>query len=372
MRRRLDLLPEPPPRPLPAVVGGGIAETIGGGGGGGGGGATSSSSSKGNLTPSLLIIGFILIAVLLFSIILHLLLRYLNGYCCSSSSSPEDHDMASDHAHHSHRISSRRVSPEYQSLIDSLPLFSFDSVTGLKTSSAVDCAVCLSKFEPHDSLRLLPLCCHAFHAHCIDTWLASSHTCPLCRSTIHVDESDEMAKLSSSSAAGNSFRLEIGSFSRQRVAADSSGLPSTRRSYSMGSFEYVVEENSEVVVEPMHRRGVSDYNLGRKEKDGEDSPAPNVPDPQPQGAQVAADVAGGGRSWLKDYVDRLASSASSSFSSRTLSFRFSGRTFTGSSRRSDGAAAAAVTGAGETGNWDLEGNWISEEMGSFFRWLSGI
>ncbi|XP_043710229.1 E3 ubiquitin-protein ligase ATL4-like [Telopea speciosissima] len=362
--RRLDLLLQPPPRPLPAAIGGGIAETAGGGTAS----SSSSSISKGNLMPSLLIIAFILIAVLLFSIILHLLLRYLSSYCCRSSSY-RDHDLASDHSHHSHRISSRRVTPEYQSLIDSLPLFSFDSVTGLKNSSAADCAVCLSKFEPHDRLRLLPLCCHAFHARCIDTWLASNQTCPLCRSTIHVDESDELAKLASSSAAGDSFRVEIGSFSQQRTAVDSSGVPSTRRSYSMGSFDYVVEENSEVVVEHMHRRGVSDYNIGRKDKDGDEAPAPNVPVPEPPGSQVAAEIAGGGRSWLKDYVDRLASSSSSSsFSSHTVSFRFSGGTFTGSSHRSDGV----VAGAGVPGSWDLEGNWISEELGSFFRWLSGV
>lgn len=44
-----------------------------------------------------------------------------------------------------------------------------------------DCAVCLCEFEAEDKLRLLPKCSHAFHVECIDTWLLSHSTCPLCR-----------------------------------------------------------------------------------------------------------------------------------------------------------------------------------------------
>lgn len=47
-----------------------------------------------------------------------------------------------------------------------------------------DCAVCLSEFREDESLRLLPKCSHAFHLHCIDTWLRSHSNCPLCRATI--------------------------------------------------------------------------------------------------------------------------------------------------------------------------------------------
>ncbi|KAG6582503.1 RING-H2 finger protein ATL51, partial [Cucurbita argyrosperma subsp. argyrosperma] len=47
-----------------------------------------------------------------------------------------------------------------------------------------DCSVCLSEFQENESLRLLPKCSHAFHLPCIDTWLKSHSTCPLCRSNI--------------------------------------------------------------------------------------------------------------------------------------------------------------------------------------------
>ncbi|WCJ27713.1 RING/U-box superfamily protein [Euphorbia peplus] len=47
-----------------------------------------------------------------------------------------------------------------------------------------DCSVCLAEFQENESLRLLPKCNHSFHLSCIDTWLKSNATCPLCRANI--------------------------------------------------------------------------------------------------------------------------------------------------------------------------------------------
>lgn len=46
------------------------------------------------------------------------------------------------------------------------------------------CSVCLNEFQQDEFLRLLPKCCHAFHVHCIDTWLQTHSNCPLCRANI--------------------------------------------------------------------------------------------------------------------------------------------------------------------------------------------
>ncbi|XP_057951352.1 RING-H2 finger protein ATL47-like isoform X2 [Malania oleifera] len=69
-----------------------------------------------------------------------------------------------------------------QASIDALPVFFYKDIMGLK--EPFDCAVCLCEFSEDDKLRLLPLCSHAFHTYCIDTWLLSNSTCPLCRGTL--------------------------------------------------------------------------------------------------------------------------------------------------------------------------------------------
>ncbi|KAI3706437.1 hypothetical protein L6452_24181 [Arctium lappa] len=54
-----------------------------------------------------------------------------------------------------------------------------------------ECSICLSEFEERETVKLIPYCRHGFHPLCIDTWLSSHASCPLCRSTklfVAVDE----------------------------------------------------------------------------------------------------------------------------------------------------------------------------------------
>ncbi|KAF2879206.1 hypothetical protein ILUMI_26961 [Ignelater luminosus] len=54
--------------------------------------------------------------------------------------------------------------------------FNADTHQGDQTS----CVVCMCDFEARQLLRVLP-CSHEFHAKCIDKWLRSNRTCPICR-----------------------------------------------------------------------------------------------------------------------------------------------------------------------------------------------
>ncbi|KAJ7965953.1 putative Ring finger protein [Quillaja saponaria] len=66
-----------------------------------------------------------------------------------------------------------------KAVLESLPIFRFSLLKGSK--EGLECAICITKFENNDILRLLPKCKHAFHKNCIDQWLESHSSCPLCR-----------------------------------------------------------------------------------------------------------------------------------------------------------------------------------------------
>ncbi|GAB4857844.1 hypothetical protein Ancab_015750 [Ancistrocladus abbreviatus] len=69
-----------------------------------------------------------------------------------------------------------------EALIESIAVCKYKKGDGLVDST--DCSVCLGEFQDDETLRLLPKCSHAFHVNCIDTWLKSHSSCPLCRANI--------------------------------------------------------------------------------------------------------------------------------------------------------------------------------------------
>lgn len=73
--------------------------------------------------------------------------------------------------------------------IDALPAFAYarpgacggEGGGGSKSGRCALCAVCLEDVEDGEMVRQLPACRHLFHVGCIDMWLHSHATCPLCR-----------------------------------------------------------------------------------------------------------------------------------------------------------------------------------------------
>ncbi|KAG8479200.1 hypothetical protein CXB51_028971 [Gossypium anomalum] len=82
------------------------------------------------------------------------------------------------------------------SVIETFPIMVYSEVKGHKIGKgALECAVCLNEFEDDETLRLIPKCDHVFHPECIDAWLASHTTCPVCRANLVPQPGDPVSQL---------------------------------------------------------------------------------------------------------------------------------------------------------------------------------
>ncbi|KAL1222180.1 RING-H2 finger protein ATL58 [Cardamine amara subsp. amara] len=80
-------------------------------------------------------------------------------------------------------------------LREMLPIVIFKESFAVKDTQ---CSVCLADYQADDKLQLIPVCGHTFHMECIDLWLTSHTTCPLCRLTLiptqsHQDQEEDPA-----------------------------------------------------------------------------------------------------------------------------------------------------------------------------------
>ncbi|XP_059658786.1 RING-H2 finger protein ATL29 [Cornus florida] len=82
------------------------------------------------------------------------------------------------------------------SIIQTFPTFTYSSVKDLrKEKYGLECAICLVEFADDSVLRLLTTCCHVFHQECIDLWLESHKSCPVCRRSLDTpSKSPEMSQ----------------------------------------------------------------------------------------------------------------------------------------------------------------------------------
>ncbi|KAG8653985.1 hypothetical protein MANES_05G088400v8 [Manihot esculenta] len=230
------------------------------------------ASSSNKISPALLFIIIILAVIFFISGVLHLLVRFLIRHRSSVSESDRYPEMAGSDAiqRQLQQLFHLHDSGLDQAFIDALPVFLYKEIKGLK--EPFDCAVCLSEFSEKDKLRLLPACSHAFHIDCIDTWLLSNSTCPLCRGTLYTpgipfenpvfddEEPREEDGFSSTAGSGVSvgqkpaenerinskrvFSVRLGKFksSNSEAVETSSSNLDARRCYSMGSYHYVVAD----------------------------------------------------------------------------------------------------------------------------------
>nr|BAJ97217.1 predicted protein [Hordeum vulgare subsp. vulgare] len=142
------------------------------------------------ISPSILFIVAVLAIVFFVCGLLHLLARHLLRLRRRRRAARDDAESVTAFKGQLQQLFHLHDAGVDQAFIDALPVFLYRNVVvgagdaGGGGKDPFDCAVCLCEFAPDDQLRLLPKCSHAFHLECIDTWLLSHSTCPLCRRSL--------------------------------------------------------------------------------------------------------------------------------------------------------------------------------------------
>ncbi|XP_073223916.1 E3 ubiquitin-protein ligase ATL6-like [Cicer arietinum] len=127
------------------------------------------------VSPSMAIIIVILIAALF-------LMGFFSIYIRQCADSPSNSIRNIAGVTGRSRRGARGLDP---SVIETFPTFEYSVVKIHKIGKgALECAVCLNEFEETETLRLIPKCDHVFHPECIDEWLSSHTTCPVCRANL--------------------------------------------------------------------------------------------------------------------------------------------------------------------------------------------
>ncbi|XP_030455750.2 E3 ubiquitin-protein ligase ATL31-like [Syzygium oleosum] len=100
-------------------------------------------------------------------------------------------------------------------VVDSFPVLAYVAVRDHKLGKgALECAVCLTEFDGFDRLKILPKCEHVFHPECIDAWLASHVTCPVCRAN---QTPDPCLRLVAAAAAAAEWAADRARISQRRA-----------------------------------------------------------------------------------------------------------------------------------------------------------
>ncbi|KAL8532637.1 hypothetical protein ACS0TY_009010 [Phlomoides rotata] len=299
-------------------------------------------STFGSKTSPIILFTIVVLAVVFFiAAIAHLLVRFLlkqrrssQPHSEMSTSGPFQRQLQ-----HLFRLHDSGLD---QSQIDALPLFLYRDVMGLK--EPFDCAVCLCEFSEEDKLRLLPLCSHAFHIDCIDTWLLSNSSCPLCRGVIlshgvsfenpvfYFDDNKEVedggfADGSSVINEKRVFSVRLGKYrnggnQETEMGESSNRNLDCRRCYSMGSFQYVVADSElQVALFPSRReRGRGGGQIGNFTSGGD---CVAEADEKRISSRVKGESFSVSKIWMWSKKGKIPSSITTNYSSNAINVRLS-------------------------------------------------
>ncbi|RWR91331.1 RING-H2 finger protein ATL13-like protein [Cinnamomum micranthum f. kanehirae] len=223
------------------------------------------------ISPSILLIILILAAIFFISGLLHLLVRILFGSRNIDTQDLEDGTAFQGQLQQLFHLHDAGVD---QSFIDTLPVFLYKAIIGLK--NPFDCAVCLCEFEPDDKLSgfspiLFVLESGGESAREIAPDANTSSRRSTCTQLgiVHGEGEfgasckDELQKSHEITIAQEAkvVSVKLGKFRNADAIVGGEGSSSNstvdgRRCFSMGSFEYVMDDNSllQVAIKPTIRK----------------------------------------------------------------------------------------------------------------------
>jgi len=86
------------------------------------------------------------------------------------------------------RAARSRGGTEAAVVLSVIPAFAYKREGGIggggDATGWAQCVICLGLVQVGEVVRRLPVCKHLFHVECIDMWLRSHSTCPICRAAV--------------------------------------------------------------------------------------------------------------------------------------------------------------------------------------------
>lgn len=123
--------------------------------------------------------GLILVIAISSSLVFCFAMAALKSTLHRNTSRNIDHQLSSFNFNTVGENVLNRESGLEKTIIDSFPLIRFEETEFPKEEA--QCPICLGEYVAGEILRKIPVCGHIFHVSCIDKWLASNRTCPVCR-----------------------------------------------------------------------------------------------------------------------------------------------------------------------------------------------
>ncbi|KAG9154929.1 hypothetical protein Leryth_012128 [Lithospermum erythrorhizon] len=69
----------------------------------------------------------------------------------------------------------------------------------------IECVVCLNEVFKGEKYKILPTCKHGYHDSCIESWLQTNPSCPVCRCEVYMESGKQKGRVNGLISSLSSF-----------------------------------------------------------------------------------------------------------------------------------------------------------------------